>query len=105
LAQAAIARGDLIGGERQIKAALDQLNEYPAPLVLWKTYVVLGRLRSQSGDLSSAREAFAQASAIVKSIASNTDDKGLRQTFLNSPAVKEVLDGAEETARSSNATD
>ncbi|HVS20963.1 MAG TPA: AAA family ATPase, partial [Pyrinomonadaceae bacterium] len=97
-AEIAMARGDSSTAGAELNAALDQLREYPAPLVAWKTYAVLGRLRSQSGDLPAAREAFAQAVAIVKSIATNTDDEGLRQTFLNSAAVKEVLDGAEKKA-------
>ena len=94
----AIARGDGVEGEKHLNAALDGLREYPAPLVAWKTYAVLGRLRLQSGDLTSAREAFAQAASIVNSIAANTDDETLRQTFLNSAAVKEALAGAKETS-------
>ena len=103
LAEIAMARSDLAEAETELNIALDQLREYPAPLAAWKTYAVLGRLRLHSGDGSSAREAFAQAAAIVNSIATNTDDEGLRQTFLNSAAVKEVLDGAGESVRHSGA--
>ena len=103
LAQAAAARRDLAEGKKQLDAALDRLREYPAPLVAWKTYAVLGRLRLQSGNGSSAREAFAQAADVVNSIAANTDDEQLRQIFLTSAAVKEVFDGAGESAHRSGA--
>jgi hypothetical protein len=104
-AEIAMARGDLAAAGAELDIALDQLREYPAPLVAWKTYGALGRLRSRSGDHASAREAFTQAAAIVNSIATNTADERLRQTFLDSAAVKEVLDGAEETERRSSTAD
>jgi tetratricopeptide (TPR) repeat protein len=100
LAEAAMARGDQTDAEVKLAAALEQLRRYPAPLVTWKTYVVLGRLRRQRGDEDSARGAFAQAAAIVGEIAANVREDGLRDTFLNSTAVREALDGAKEsTAR------
>jgi tetratricopeptide (TPR) repeat protein len=99
LGEVAMARGDLADAEVKLAAALDQLHSYPAPLVAWKTYAVLGRLRRQMGDEESAREAFAQAAAIVGEIAANVRDDGLRATFLNSAAVREVLDGAEEACQ------
>ena len=94
LAEVAMARGDLADAEVSLAAALDQLHSYPAPLVAWRTYVVLGRLRRLMGDGETAREAFAQAAAIVGEIAANVRDEGLRAIFLNSTAVREVLDGA-----------
>jgi tetratricopeptide (TPR) repeat protein len=94
LAEVAMARGDLADAELKLAAALDQLRRYPAPLVAWKTYVVLGRLRRLMGDRESAREAFAQAAAIIGEIAANVRDEGLRATFMNSTAVREVLDGS-----------
>jgi tetratricopeptide (TPR) repeat protein len=98
LAEAAMARGDLTDAEGKLAAALDLLHSYPAPLVAWKTYVVLGRLRRQRGDGEPARDAFAQAAAIVGEITANIRDEGLRATFLNSTAVREVLDGAKASS-------
>ena len=60
------------------------------------TDAALGRLRLQAGDVVSAREAFAQAAAIAHTIAAHTSDESLRATFLDSSAVREVLDGAGE---------
>jgi tetratricopeptide (TPR) repeat protein len=94
LAEAAIARGDLTAGETQLNAALDQLREYPAPLVAWKIFAALGRLRLQMSENASAREAFAQAAKTVEQIAANVSDEELRATFLNSASVREVLEGS-----------
>jgi serine/threonine protein kinase/tetratricopeptide (TPR) repeat protein len=105
LAEIAMACDDRAEAEAELNIALEVLREYPAPLAEWKTYAVLGKLRSQLGDTSSAREAFSQAAAIVNSIAANTDDHRLRQTFLNSRAVKEVLEGAGESVHHSSTAD
>jgi tetratricopeptide (TPR) repeat protein len=94
LAEVAIARGDLTAGETQLNAALDQLREFPAPLVAWRIYATLGRLRLQMGESASAREAFAQAAKIIEQIAANVSDEKLRATFLNSALVREVLEAS-----------
>jgi tetratricopeptide (TPR) repeat protein len=99
-AEIAIARGDLTEAEAQFNAALDLLREYPVPILVWKTYAALGRWRSRLGDKPAAREAFAQAAAIVRTIAANVTDERLRATFLNSPAVREVLDQSSAGASS-----
>ena len=74
-----------------MNAALDLLQRYPAPLAAWKTYLALGRLRLRAGNLSSAREAFDEAARIICMIAANVDNQTLRSTFLESPAVRDVL--------------
>ena len=79
-------------------AALNQLAGYPVPLVAWKIYSMLGRLRLQLGD-GSAAEALEKASAIVQMIAANVEDEKLRASFLGAPAVREVL--VRQSARTS----
>jgi tetratricopeptide (TPR) repeat protein len=96
LGQVAMADDDLESAETELDAAVEELRRYPAPLVAWKTHALLGRLRRQKGDSQSAREAFGRAAETVEMIASNVDDESLRQTFLDSAAVREVLDGAGE---------
>gem|GEM_PF-3312400 len=93
-AQIAIAASDPATAEAEFAAALDQLHRYPAPLVAWRTYADLGRLQSERGDLTAAQSAFTQAAEIVKACAANVTDDNLRATFLNSTAVREVIDGA-----------
>ena len=91
MAQVEIARGDMAEAQKQFAATLEELRKYPAPLVAWKTYAELGRLKLQLGDSSSAHEAFAQAAQIVNSIAASISDESLRTSFMSSPAVKEVV--------------
>jgi hypothetical protein len=93
LAEVAIAGDDLAEAETELSAALEELRAYPAPLVAWKTYAQLGRLRLKQSDSASAREAYAQAADIVRMMASNVTDENLRAKFLSSPAVEEVLAG------------
>jgi len=93
-AEIAMAEGDLPQAKAEINIAVDQLREHPAPLVAWKTYTTLGRINLQSGDHELARDAFAQAAAIIDSIAGHISDEGLRTTFLNSAPVCKVMAGA-----------
>jgi hypothetical protein len=80
-----------------LKAALDQMLTHPVPIVAWKTYAALGRLRAGAHDPAGAREAFAQAVAILNQIAGGIHDHALRAVFMNSPKVREVFAGAGET--------
>jgi tetratricopeptide (TPR) repeat protein len=90
LAEAAYARDDLAEAEKQLNTALQRLAGHPVPIVTWRIYSMLGRLRLQLGD-GSAAEAFERASAIVRTIASNIEDETLRAAFLAAPAVQEVF--------------
>jgi tetratricopeptide (TPR) repeat protein/tRNA A-37 threonylcarbamoyl transferase component Bud32 len=99
LAEVAVARGDWAVGEAELTTALDWLHRYPVPIVAWKTYAALGRLRAELGDNQAAREAFAQAAFIVNQIAANVDDEELRATFLRSAAVREVVAGSSSEGR------
>jgi tetratricopeptide (TPR) repeat protein len=92
-AEVALARGDFVAGERELFTALGVLQQYPVPIVEWKTYAVLGRLQVKSGKRSAARQAFGEAAAIVARIAANVTDETLRSTFLGSAAVREVMSG------------
>jgi hypothetical protein len=52
---------------------------------------VLGLLRRRSGDEANARRAFVTSARDVETIARGTDDQALRDGFLASPLVREVL--------------
>lgn len=91
LAEIAIARGHLDKAEAELNTALDQLRQSAAPLVAWKTYAALGRLRLLRGDSVLSRAAFAQAADIINLIAANVHDETLRATFLNSAVVRDVF--------------
>lgn len=85
--------------EEQFETAIALLEEYPAVLVAWKTHAALGRLRAQQGRGEAARISFQCAANIINEIAENVDDEGLRQCFLTSEAVREVVDNSRAQAR------
>jgi len=63
-------------------------------VIAWRIYAELARLKLTNGDSEAAREAFSKAARIVKHIASNVNDALLREGFLDSMAVQEVMSGA-----------
>ncbi|HEY9403078.1 MAG TPA: protein kinase [Pyrinomonadaceae bacterium] len=94
LADVVITRGDTGTAAEELDAALGVIQTHPVPIVAWKTYAALGRLRALGGDKIRALEAFSRAAAIVKEIAEGISDERLRDVFINSAPVREVLDGA-----------
>jgi tetratricopeptide (TPR) repeat protein len=90
LSDIALAGGDMITAEAEIKRALDLLQERPVPVLAWKVYAALGRLKLRMNEGGTARDAFARASRLIDMIASNVDDDSLRTIFLTSAAVQEV---------------
>ena len=108
MARIAVAEGDTAIAESEFGAALEELGRFPAPLVAWKTYANLAQLKHSVGDFDATHAAYAQAAAIVKDIAANVQDESLRELFLESAAVKEVLGGyilSEPANRDHSATD
>jgi hypothetical protein len=103
LGQIAIVEGKPAEAEKQFATALEELGRHPAPLVAWKIYATLGRLRLQLSDPSSGREAFARALEIVNSMAANVSDENLRTTLMDSTAVREILAGAENAGSATSA--
>lgn len=93
-AQIAIAEGDRGKGEAEFEIALAELGNYPVPVVAWRIYKELARLKAANGDAAAARETFTKAAGIVNTIASEVEDEALREQFLNSDAVREVVTGA-----------
>jgi tRNA A-37 threonylcarbamoyl transferase component Bud32/tetratricopeptide (TPR) repeat protein len=91
LADVAAARGDLTAAERELTLALDALADHPAPLVQWKIYAAIGRVRRQRDDIGGSQAAFARAAEIVNALAGSVADEKLRTIFLSSPVVQEVL--------------
>jgi len=94
LAEAAIARGDLAKAAGELDAALRELRTHPVPVVAWKTFAAVGRLRALESDADGAREGFTRAASAVNEIADGVRDEHLRNVFLNSAPVREVFAGA-----------
>jgi len=94
LAEVAIERDDFAEANAHLNTALDLLAAYPVPVVEWRIYSLLGRLRLQLGDRL-AGESYERACGIVESIAGNLEDEKLRASFLGSTAVQELFRRAE----------
>ena len=94
LAEIAAARGQTGEAEAQLEKSLALLQKHPAPLVTWRVYSVLGRVHSLREKTDAARAAYREAANIIGQIAGGVDDESLRDTFLSSAAVREVLDEA-----------
>lgn len=94
MARIAIANDDPGTAEKEFAAALAELRQHPVPLLEWRTYADLGRLKSKLGDANGARESFMKAAEIIQSVAASVTDDNLRETFLNSKAAQAVMSGA-----------
>lgn len=94
MAEIAEARGQAGEAEAELEKSLVLLREHPAPLVAWRVYAALGRVRSRRSGVEAGREAYRAAGEIIGRIAEGLDDEQLRDTFLSSDAVREVLDEA-----------
>jgi tetratricopeptide (TPR) repeat protein len=105
LAEVAMARGDRRTAAEELDTALGYLRAHPVPIVAWKTYAAVGRLRTIEGNVVGAREAFSNAAALVDEIAVGIVEQRLRDTFLNSAPVQEVLAGSGRARSPEIATD
>ena len=94
MAQIAIAEGDKNKAEAEFETALGELGNHRVPVLAWRIYAELARLKTSDGDAVAAREAYSNAAEIVKHIASQVNDEPLRERFLSSAAVQEVVTGA-----------
>ncbi|HEU5132313.1 MAG TPA: hypothetical protein VFT26_09430, partial [Pyrinomonadaceae bacterium] len=88
MARVSIKAGDLPSAEKHFDAALDELSDYPAPLVAWRVHAGRARLKSKMGDVSGAEEARKSSTEVITLIASNVKDENLRTTFLDATRQK-----------------
>ena len=97
LARAALREGDLGAAREAAEAALAALQGCEAPLETWKVQATLGEVRARGSEAEAARAAFRKAESEVARIAARVGDEALRLTFLSSPSVRTVLEGAAGT--------
>ncbi len=94
LSEIALADGRPGDAVVEATAALEGLRERPAPLEAWRILSTLARARLALGEAAAARAAFREAQAVVSSLAAGIQQERLRAAFLGSPAVREVIAGA-----------
>jgi tetratricopeptide (TPR) repeat protein len=93
-------RGNGLEALARLQQALGAFGELRAPLETWKSRRVLALLRQRLGDERAAHAAFEASAADIDTIARGTDEPALRESFLGSPAVREVLEQAGRVRRS-----
>jgi len=80
--------------EEQFTRSLDFFAEHPMPLIEWRHHASLARFLASRNRPAAAREAFGQARKLVEGVAAGIHDPQLREMFLLTQAVREVLAGA-----------
>jgi len=88
--QVFLARGELGAAEAEIEAALAVARPLGNPPQLWKTLAALGDVRQAEAHPAAAKEAYAEALAVVGEVADGLDDEGLRATLLRSAHVESI---------------
>jgi hypothetical protein len=61
------------------------------PLIEWRHHAALARLLASCNRPAAAREAFGRANALVQGLAASINDPALRDIFLQTGSVREVL--------------
>jgi tetratricopeptide (TPR) repeat protein len=82
---------DLSAAEQQLGAALESLSERPVPILAWRIQAELAGLQLGRGALDLAHSSFGAARQIVLQIAGSIEQVDLRQSFLDSAEVRNVL--------------
>ena len=78
----------------KLEQALGALQGFPAPFETWKARRVLGLLQRRLENERAALAAFVASAADIDAIMRGTNQPALRESFLQSPAVREVLEQA-----------
>jgi class 3 adenylate cyclase/tetratricopeptide (TPR) repeat protein len=84
---ALVASGDLAAAEADLTAALATAHEVANPAQLWKTLQALGDLRRAQDRPIEASTAYAEALAVVETVARRLADPTIRDTLLASSQV------------------
>jgi tetratricopeptide (TPR) repeat protein len=97
----ALASGEYDCAVKELRSAVDAIQEHSAPLVAWRVQAALGRALKQLGDREGMQNAFVRSESILTGIASTIIDNRVRESFLNSPEARDVLvHGVSEATKS-----
>jgi tetratricopeptide (TPR) repeat protein len=89
------AQGKLAEAGRELSIALEVAERISNPTQLWKTYATLGDLRQAQGRPDDARRGYGDAVSVIEEVASGLKDKSLRDTFMGSHVIQEIVQKAE----------
>jgi tetratricopeptide (TPR) repeat protein len=84
-------RGDLAAAEVELDRALEIARAIGNPPQLWRTLVAIGDLQEAQHESGAADASYQEAMAIISNVADGLGDTQLRETFLASPHVQNIL--------------
>ena len=97
LGEIAALTGDHHTAEDELTRSLEPFAAHPMPLIEWRHHAALARLLASCGRPAAAREAFGRAEALVQGLANSIHDPALREMFLQTRSIREVLARATAT--------
>jgi class 3 adenylate cyclase/tetratricopeptide (TPR) repeat protein len=77
-----------------LREARDLSEPVGARPVIWKVDAELARIASERGDREAAEELLSEARGTIGRIADTIDDEELRESFLGTPHVRPIVEGA-----------
>ena len=83
--------GDHNTAEEELTRSLEPFAAHPMPLIEWRNHLSLARLLVSRNRPAAAREAFGHAQTFVQGLAASITDPGLRDMFLQTHNVREVM--------------
>jgi len=85
----------LTEAETELLQTLKLAEQLGNPTQIWKTHQALGKLFYNQGKINQAVEQYGSALKIVETISEDLTDSKLKEGFLKSETIKEVIAQAE----------
>lgn len=89
--QLLMAQSQLEEAGQELSIALEVAQRIGNPTQLWKTHAAFGDLRMAQERPGEAQKSYGEAIEVIQQIAAGLDDQELRETFLNSAAVRSIM--------------
>ena len=91
LGEIAALKGDHNTAEEELTRSLQPFASHPMPLIEWRHHAALGRLLASRRRPAAALQSFSRAEELVQGLAAGIHDPALRDMFLKTRSVSEVL--------------
>jgi DNA-binding CsgD family transcriptional regulator/tetratricopeptide (TPR) repeat protein len=102
---ALLARGDLDAAEAELVEALRVARGLRNPSQIWRSLETLGRLRLAQGNQTAAAGLYTQAREVIEAVAAGLVNTTVRDTFMRSRQVVQVLEAARTANESASASE
>ena len=91
LGEIAALKGDHNTAEEELTRSLEPFASHPMPLIEWRHHAALARLLASRLRPAAALKAFSRAEELVQGLATSINEPALRDIFLQTRSVREVL--------------